>query len=664
MNSPLSRLKAVLENRFLPLNEPIRKDDGIEQYRASIVRFLSLLGSTCGLFMLLPEVVIGLRAGYYLHPAFALFFYLCYLALLLSSRRRARRFHSFCHVGLCLCIGLFLFADQGLVGTGPTWLFAASGVAAVLFGGLGGVAVAGLDAAIFLGLGWASSAGLLKWRADFVPFAISGLIVVCLAVVTSLSEAFLIRYLRNAISARDRLNEELEAERAALEAEAAERRGAEARASFYRDFDGLTRLLKREKFLSAFSLALPAAARRGRLLAVLVVGLDRFGRVNESYGHAVGDAVLVRAASALRGAFREDDVIGRLGNDLFAVLCTDVKRTDDVLGLIEKVYAAFERPFDLGGISVRVGASIGLALFPNDGFEAEDLLRAAEAALHVAKEAGPGSYRLFDAVFNRQLLDRLALEEELDGAISSGAIEPWYQPKVDGEGRVVGVEALARWRLPDGGLRLPDSFIPLAELSGSIVEVGRIVLERACADAAAWPRAGLPPIPVSVNLSPLQFRSPRLVEDVRRALALSGLEPGRLELEITETMIESAEGDPVARLDELKGLGVSLAIDDFGTGASSIARLRDFPVDTVKIPKAFVDPLPGDRRASTVARAVVDLAHNLEFKVVAEGVESEAQYAWLKGVDCDSFQGFLFARPLAPAAFANELARGFEARVQ
>jgi diguanylate cyclase (GGDEF)-like protein len=397
---------------------------------------------------------------------------------------------------------------------------------------------------------------------------------------------------------------------------------------------------------------------------VLVVGLDRFGRVNESYGHVVGDAVLVRVAEALRDVFREDDVLGRLGNDLFAVLCTDVKRSDDVIELIEKANKALATPIDANGVPIRVSASIGLALFPNDGSEAEDLLLAAEAALRLAKESGPGSYRLFDAVFNRQLLDRLQLEEELDRAIRSGAIEPWYQPKVDAAGRIVGVEALARWSLPDGSIRQPDVFIPIAERCGSIVEMGRAILEKSCLDAVSWRRAGLAPIPVSVNLSPFQFKSPRLYEDICGALDRSGLEPWRLELEITESGIESVAEGAVARLNELKSLGISLAIDDFGTGASSISRLRDYPVDAVKIPKSFVDPLPLDGRASTIARAVIDLAHNLEFNVVAEGVETRRQFAWLHDASCDSFQGYFFSRPLRGADFMIALASGFEARVQ
>jgi diguanylate cyclase (GGDEF)-like protein len=609
-----------------------------------------------GLAILIPEILIGIRLRGYLRPAIEIFFYVCYLLIYLRSRKAPRQ-NACWIVLLCLAIGIYLFIEQGLVSPGPTWLMTASALAAVLFGAPGGAIVAGIDAVIFLAMAWGSSANLFTWRMDFVPLATSGLNVVCLALVASLSEAFLVRYLRSALAARDSLNSE-------LEVESAERRGAEARISFYRDFDPLTQLCNRDKFLSLFTQALPTAERRGRILAVLVVGLDRFGRVNESYGHVVGDAVLVRVAEALREVFREDDVLGRLGNDLFAVLCTDVKRSDDVIELIEKANKALATPIDANGVPIRVSASIGLALFPNDGSEAEDLLLAAEAALRLAKESGPGSYRLFDAVFNRQLLDRLQLEEELDRAIRSGAIEPWYQPKVDAAGRIVGVEALARWSLPDGSIRQPDVFIPIAERCGSIVEMGRAILEKSCLDAVSWRRAGLAPIPVSVNLSPFQFKNPRLYEDICGALDRSGLEPWRLELEITESGIESVAEGAVARLNELKSLGISLAIDDFGTGASSISRLRDYPVDAVKIPKSFVDPLPLDSRASTIARAVIDLAHNLEFNVVAEGVETRRQFAWLNDASCDSFQGYFFSRPLRGADFMIALASGFEARVQ
>jgi diguanylate cyclase (GGDEF)-like protein len=657
------RLRAAIEKQLFPFSAPLQKDDGIEHYRAGLVRFLLFLSLAAGVVLLIPEIVIGARTGNYLRLGIEFLFYLAYACLFACSAKHSR-FCSYCIIALCLGMGTYHFIDQGLRSPGTPWLMAASMLGAVLFGASGGSIVTGLVALIFAGVASASLANILPWRIPLVSLARCGLTVVCLSLVAALSEAFLVRYLRNTVAARDTLNSELEAQQSALELESAERRGAEAKVSFYRDFDGLTRLLNREKFLSVFSQALPAAERRGRILAVLVVGLDRFGRVNESYGHAVGDAVLVRAAEALRFVFREDDVLGRLGNDLFAVLCTDVKRSDDVIELIEKVNRAFEAPIDANGVRIHVGASIGLALFPHDGREGEDLLLAAEAALHLAKEAGPGSYRLFDAVFNRQLLDRLQLEEELDGAIRSSAIEPWYQPKVDSAGRIVGVEALARWSMPDGTVRQPDVFIPAAERCGTIVEMGRIILEKACQDAVAWRRAGLAPIPVSVNLSPFQFKNPRLYEDVCNALDRSGLEPWRLELEITESGIEAVAEDAVGRLNELKSLGISLAIDDFGTGASSISRLRDYPVDTVKIPKSFVDPLPLDTRASMIARAVIDLAHNLEFNVVAEGVETLRQFNWLRDASCDSFQGYFFSRPLRQADFMSALATGFEARVK
>lgn len=385
MNLVPPRIRAAAERLLFPLNAPLNRDDGIEQYRGSIVRFLSLASLVAGLAILVPEILIGIRLHRYLRPAVEIFFYICYLIIYLRSRMAPRR-NACWIVLLCLAMGVYLFIEQGLVSSGPTWLMTASALAAVLFGAPGGAIVAGIDALIFLAIAWGSSAHLFAWRMDFVPLAIAGLNVVCLALVSSLSEAFLVRYLRSAMAARDNLNSE-------LEVESAERRGAEAQISFYRDFDPLTRLLNREKFVSAFSQALPTAERRGRIIAVLVLGLDRFGRVNESFGHAVGDAVLVATAEALRGAFREDDVLGRLGNDLFAVLCTDVKRSDDVIELIEKANKAFKAPIDANGVSVRVGASIGLALFPNDGCDAEDLLLAAEAALRLAKESGPGSYR-------------------------------------------------------------------------------------------------------------------------------------------------------------------------------------------------------------------------------------------------------------------------------
>jgi EAL domain-containing protein (putative c-di-GMP-specific phosphodiesterase class I) len=277
---------------------------------------------------------------------------------------------------------------------------------------------------------------------------------------------------------------------------------------------------------------------------------------------------------------------------------------------------------------------------------------------------GPGSYRLYNAALHARLLAQAKVEGELRGALRSGAFLPWYQPKVDNFGRIVGAEALARWILPEGGLRQPCEFIKMAEHAGCIGELGREVLAKACAGAAAWERAGLDPIPISVNLSPYQFRSDDLVRDVRRILGATGLPASRLDLEITESGIMEDEANAIDKLAELKALGCTISIDDFGTGYSSFAALRDYPVDSVKLPQSFVESLPVDLRASTITGAVIDLAHKLHFTVVAEGVENAAQFAWLGEANCDQYQGFLFSPPLSEDMFRLALAKGLEAAVR
>jgi diguanylate cyclase (GGDEF)-like protein len=406
------------------------------------------------------------------------------------------------------------------------------------------------------------------------------------------------------------------------------------------------------------------AAGRGRILGVMTVGIDRFKRVGETHGPGGGDALLIETAGRLSHAFRDDDLAARSGGDIFLVLLSDVKSPEDAKSIIDKSRLAFDRSFSVGGSDIALSASFGLALYPNDGKRADVLIRASEAALQLAKEDGPGSFRLYDASLHAHLIAQARIEGELRGALRTGAFLPWYQPKVDILGRIVGVEALARWLLPEGVFRQPADFIQTAERSGFISELGRIVLAKACASAAAWDRAGLDPIPISVNVSPYQFRSDELVKDIRRILSVTGLPASRLDLEITESGIMADETNAIDKLAELKALGCSISIDDFGTGYSSFAALRDYPVDSVKLPQSFVEPLPCDLRASTITGAVIDLAHQLHFSVVAEGVENAAQFAWLGKACCDQYQGFLFSPPLSEDKFRIALAGGLAAAIE
>lgn len=404
--------------------------------------------------------------------------------------------------------------------------------------------------------------------------------------------------------------------------------------------------------------ALPSARRLGRTLVLIAVGIDRIAKISEVFGAEEAAKIADQAERALMAAFREDDSIGRLGADVFGVFCRDVKDAADSFGLIDKARGSFDRCFEAEGKLFALHPAIGVAFYPDDAADAETLVHRAICALRRAQEAGPGHFRFFEQKIHERIVERFKIEEELAAAIDQDRIEPWFQAMVDRDGAVVGAEALARWRLPDGSMRLPDDFIAVAERSGDIERLGLDMLKKACRRAAAWGTSG-PEASVgararlAVNLSPRQFRDPLLVEAISDVLEEAGLDAERLELEITES--DLGGDDPAVRraLDELRELGVTVAIDDFGTGFSSILKLIDYPIDKVKLPRQFVSGLPVDRKCTAISKAVIDLAHDLGFRVVAEGVEEAEQFDWLKRAGCDEYQGYYFARPMEGMAFQS-----------
>lgn len=435
-------------------------------------------------------------------------------------------------------------------------------------------------------------------------------------------------------------------------------RSAEAKAEYYQRYDQLTGLLNRESFMRETERAVLIARNRGRVLGVMVIGLDRFKRVNDLYGTEVGDRVLKEAAEAVRASFRNDDVVARYRGDKFVAMFPDIRSKEHIKEIIAKAESAFEQPLRMElGEELKLSASFGVALFPNDAATAEDLVRNAETALYMAKEAGRDRYRLFDAELNGQLLERQKIEADLYKAIRQKTLEPFFQPKVDREGMVVGAEALVRWRHPSGELKNPAYFIDVAEKSGSIDSIGELMLRMSCEMAASWRRAGLTQPPVSINLSPRQFGREDLVGRIKAAIDESGVDPTLLEFEITESGIMENESEGIRKLRLIKELGAAISIDDFGTGYSSFAKLKDYPIDTVKIDRSFVAPLPWDRKAGVIAAAIVDLAHTLSFSVVAEGVERLEQLEFLESISCDSFQGFLFSEAVPEPEFKEMLRR-------
>ena len=632
-------------------------------YRATLVKRILIGGLVIGTALIVPTLLIAFRAGDLSIVFFDSSIYLAFVAIA-ALRNLSPRLLTVSLVGLGGILGTFLVFHYKVGGVGDAWMLTAAILATLFFGGTGGITACLIMALVYGGRLLAGSLGLLAWHPDTAAYALHALNVVGLSALSCFAIARLFEWFRISMQRQGSLSRQLRYRQLELEQADQERTLAEKRAEYLESHDRLTRLPNRHSFLKELERALAASERRGKILAVMALGLDRFRRITEVRGSAAGDVIATEAAARLSRSFRLDDVVGRVGDDTFLIFFPDIQDQDDISTIIQKGRRAFDRSFPASGVDLAVSASFGMALYPNDGRKAEDLIRAAESALHIAKDDGAGSCRFFDADLYSRLLDRLSIEHEIGEGVRQGAFEPWYQPKVDCLGRIVGVEALARWNLSGGGLRLPADFIDIAERTGRIMELGKMVLHKACLRAVGWGKAGLPPIPVSVNLSPIQFRSDDLVREIREVILETGLEPSRLDLELTESGLMGDEHDTIEKLAELKAIGIHVSIDDFGTGYSSFAMLKDFPVDTVKLPKSFVEPLPGDIRASMVAEAVIDLAHNLHFSVVAEGVETYDQFSWLDRARCDHYQGYLFSPPVSPREFERVLARGLPAIVQ
>jgi diguanylate cyclase (GGDEF)-like protein len=418
------------------------------------------------------------------------------------------------------------------------------------------------------------------------------------------------------------------------------RRQAEEKLRIVATHDSLTALPNRTLLHERLSHALAKAQRHGRQLAVLLVDLDRFKNVNDTLGHEAGDKLLQLAARRLYDCLRETDTMARQGGDEFVVLMDELTDAEPITHVAQRILDAVAQPFVVEEREIHITASVGISVYPNDG---RTLLRNADIALYRAKDKGKNNYEFYSSQIDRYSMERLALEAGLRRALERGELRLHYQPKVRvATGRVCGVEALLRWQHPEIGLLGPDRFIPIAEENGLIVPVGAWVLKSACLQTRTWQRQGLPRFTVAVNLSPRQFVGESLIDDVRSALAASGLAASDLELEVTESMVMNDPDQAVDTLRRLKDLGIRVAIDDFGTGYSSLAYLKRFPIDSVKVDRSFVEDIPQDLDSMAIAQAVIAMAHNLRLKVVAEGVESEAQVSFLRGEGCDEMQGHYF----------------------
>ncbi len=429
-----------------------------------------------------------------------------------------------------------------------------------------------------------------------------------------------------------------------------ERRRAEQRLSYLVHHDELTGLPNRTLFNDRLEQAMIEAERHERLLAVVFLDLDRFKDVNDTLGHEVGDLLLKGVAERLLGAVRRGDTLARLSGDEFIIVLADMAHMDDASRVAQKILDAFTQPFHIAGRDLFMSASLGITLFPFDTHETQELLRNADIAMYRAKETGRNSYQFYAAEMTTKAVARIGMENALRLALKHGEFLLHYQPIVScREGHIVGVEALVRWQSPELGLVASAQFIPLAEETGLIVPIGEWVLHSACAQLAHWQSIGFSELRMAVNLSPRQFRQKDVVQIVARTLSRAGLAPRHLELEITESVLaQGAEAEALVR--EISATGVKFSIDDFGTGYSSLSYLKRFPIDSLKIDRSFVRDIPGDADDTAIAMAIIAMAHSLGIQVVAEGVETAEQLAFLCAKSCASMQGYYLSKPLPTEA--------------
>ncbi|WP_083685490.1 EAL domain-containing protein [Massilia putida] len=459
--------------------------------------------------------------------------------------------------------------------------------------------------------------------------------------------------------ARDELEVRVQERTAELQAEIVERRQAEARVHHMAYHDALTGLPNRALLSERLDRALLAARRDGLKLALLFIDLDRFKTINDSLGHLTGDHLLKEVAQRLCRVVRASDTVARLGGDEFVVLVPGVRVAEECGIVGDKIIEALAAPVEFEGRSLHISPSIGICLYPDDGADATSLMRKADAAMYYAKAAGRNNYQFYAEPMNAAAARHFELESRLRGALVREEFVLFYQPIVGvQDGRVHGLEVLLRWRHPEQGLVAPDDFIPILEENGLIVPVGEWVIRRACEQAMAWQRAGLPALPLAVNLSARQFMHRGLIQSIRDIVDDTGIDPGLLEFEITETALMQHGGQTLETLGQIYRMGIRLSIDDFGTGYSSLAYLKRFPVRKIKIDRAFVRDLESSSEDQAIVAAIMALAGSLGMAVVAEGVENDAQLALLRRHGCQYAQGYLFARPADADAMSNLLARG------
>jgi diguanylate cyclase (GGDEF)-like protein len=426
-----------------------------------------------------------------------------------------------------------------------------------------------------------------------------------------------------------------------------DRKRAEERIRYLSNYDTLTRLPNRTLFRDRLNQAVQQAHWTGGTVAVLFMDLTQFSRVNDTLGHDLGDQILMTVGSRINAAVADEvDVVARMGGDEFALIQGGHHGTEAAAGLARRLARIIQTPVEIGDQSVSLRATIGIAMYPEDGTNPDNLIKNADLAMHRASRAEGEPYCFFSTEMNNEAQTRLNLEGDLRRALERAELVNFYQPQYDMNGSLVGMEALVRWRHPTRGLVPPGQFIPAAEDSGLIGPLGDMVLRNAASDIARWRGLGLPAIPVAVNISAVQFRDAGLVKRILSVLDDHGLGPDAIDLELTESILMGEQAGAVSFLNQLAAEGFRIAIDDFGTGYSSLSYLKRFPVHKLKIDQSFVQHLHEDTNDAILVRAIINLGHSLAMTVVAEGVETEDQFTYLRDEGADVVQGYLFSKPV------------------
>ena len=421
--------------------------------------------------------------------------------------------------------------------------------------------------------------------------------------------------------------------------------------------DALTHLPNRQLFYDRLEQAIVHAKRSSTMVAVLFVDLDDFKRVNDNNGHGSGDMLLQSVANRLKENLRESDTIARIGGDEFTIMLSNIVKVEDAVKVGQKLLQEFTQPFIVADRKFFISASIGISLYPIDGTDTETLIKTADVAMYRVKGQGKNNYQLYNLSMDAKAFEHIALENSLRKAIDRKELTIYYQPQASLEtGEITGLEALVRWQHPEFGLVPPSKFIPLAEETDLIVPLGEWVMRVACQQNKVWQDIGLQPVPLAINLSAKQFYEKHLTHTIDEVLRTTGLDPKFLMLEITESSTMHDVDYTVSTLSVLKEMGIQIALDDFGTGYSSLSYLKRFPLDMLKIDRTFVKGVPDDRDDAAIITAIIALAHSLENKVIAEGVETKEQLKFLKGLACDQMQGFYLSRPVP----AKEIIRFLE----